>query len=76
MSHNFALSYFAIWIVDMRDSYCEPLLHNGKYIYGAAARNVRIKEAGGLEAMVETAAKLGAMAFAQNFLRNKGQGRK
>jgi len=37
----------------MKDSYCKPLIRNGKRLTGAAARNVRIKEAGGLEKIIE-----------------------
>ncbi len=41
----------------MKDSFCKPLFHNGKTIYGGAARNVRIKRAGGLENMINKACR-------------------
>lgn len=52
----------------MNDLYCAPLLYNGRWIYGGAARNARIKQAGGLEHMIDTAAKFAALNMYQQVM--------
>ncbi len=49
----------------MKDKYCSKLMHNGKVISGGAARNVRIKEAGGLEKIIDHTAQTAAFLVAQ-----------
>ena len=47
------------------------MTHNGKKISGGAARNVRIKKAGGLESIIEYATKTGALLAAQQIMGNQ-----
>jgi hypothetical protein len=49
----------------MKDKYCSKLMHDGKIISGGAARNVRIKEAGGLENIIHHTAQTAAFLTAQ-----------
>ena len=49
----------------MKDSWCEPLIHNGKKIQGAAAREARISSAGGMDNIIGNFVH--ALTFAQNF---------
>ena len=42
----------------MKDSWCKPIwLENGKKVSGGAARNVRISAAGGMDQIIERAAR-------------------
>ncbi len=41
---------------NIKDSWCSPLTLNGKVISGSAAREIRIKRAGGLEKLISTVA--------------------
>jgi len=52
----------------MTDKYCSSMIHQGKKISGGAARNVRIKNAGGLEKMIDFSAKSAAILTAQQFM--------
>lgn len=57
------------------DLYCERYWDEKKkkkekYLYGAAAREKRIKENGGLENMINVAGKIGAEAAIRHFLEN------
>ncbi len=61
----------------MSDSYCAPMMYRGKKIAGGAARNVRIKNGGGLENMINVAAKQTAIFMAQQFMgSSKNQNKK
>lgn len=52
----------------MTDSYCAPMMYRGNKIAGGAARNVRIKNAGGLEKMINVAAQQTALFMANQFI--------
>ena len=45
------------------------MIHKGKQISGGAARNVRIKEAGGLESMIDYTAKMAVALAADQFMK-------
>lgn len=40
----------------MKDSWCSPLHYQGNKIYGGAARNARIKHAGGMDEIIKNIA--------------------
>lgn len=52
----------------MTDSYCASMVYRGKKIAGGAARNVRIMNAGGLENMINEAARQTATYMANQFM--------
>jgi hypothetical protein len=37
----------------MKDTWCEPILVDGHWVYGGAARNVRLSEVGGMDAALK-----------------------
>lgn len=40
----------------MKDSWCERLYYEGKYIFGGAARNARISNSGGMDEIIKDVA--------------------
>ncbi len=52
----------------MSDKYCAPMIHNGKQISGGAARNIRIRKAGGLEKIIDFTSKAASLLTTQKIL--------
>ena len=56
-----------------RDTWTMPVrMANGQWVYGGAARNVRIAEKGGMDAILVEAASVGAAMAVQHFAAQLG----
>lgn len=53
----------------MKDNWCSALISNGQKISGGAARNVRIKNAGGMDEILKKSLEVGLKAGLENALK-------